>query len=574
MTKKRMSITAQIVLLVLGLSVAAGLIGSVGLYGMKSMYADTLDMQQNEIVPMDHLQDLRHDTQAYQAELFMMLNSPLAQRNEFKAELQKIAKGMQDNLNTLKTEVLLNEEKQKLNQFITVWQNYLSVADQAITDIPDMQQAAQKQASIIKQLDTQSVKASTLADELYDLKLNSVLHTRMDNHTALYQRVLHLAIGILIVSIVAALVLGLWLGKGMRKLLYHLIKEAEEIAEGKIRIGSLNKIKAFNREGEELQGALQKMNETLHTMVNKIQGTSGELSEIAGNVRDGMDQSARAAEQVAISAGEIAQGAVEQVEEIRTNQKYLEAMLEQVNLAGEKSAHVNQAALHSSELARSGQATLDLTLNQMQEIEVRVDELNEMVNEVESQSKSIASTVQIIGDIAQQTNLLALNAAIEAARAGENGKGFAVVAEEVRKLAEQVKGSLTGIEGSVDKMQLTAQHVNNSMKRSRESVKQGSQYLDEIAVQFGSILTAVEESADLSQDIKQFVKEVEKSSQVIMSSMKIIAERSEETSNQTQTTAASAEEQNASIEEMRAIAETLAGYADQLKVLIGRFSIS
>lgn len=574
MAKKRMSITGQIVLLILSLSLAAGLIGSVSLYGMKSMFADTIDMQQNEIVPMDHLQDLRHDTQAYQAELFMMLNSPLAQQKEFRTELQAIAKRVQDNITTLKTEMLSSEENQKLSQFTSVWHDYLLIADQVVTDVPDPQQVAQEQALLINQLDAQSAKASTLADELYDLKLNSVLHTRMDNHTALYQRVLRLAIGILIVSIIGALILGLWLGRGMRKLLRHLLKEAEDIADGKIKNGSLNQLKAFNREGEELQDALQQMNESLHTMIQKVQGTSGELAEIAGSVRDGMEQSTRAAEQVAIAAGQIAQGTVEQVEEIKTNQSYIGTMLEQVNLAGEKSAYVSQAALRSSELARSGQGTLNLTLHQMQEIEDRVDELNKMVNEVESQSKSIASTVQIIDDIAQQTNLLALNAAIEAARAGENGRGFAVVAEEVRKLAEQVKGGLTEIKGSVARMQSTAQQVNFSMDRSRESVKQGSQYLDEIASQFESILTAVEESANLSQDIEQFVREVEKSSQAIQSGMEKIAERSEDTATQTQSTAASAEEQNASVEEMRAIAETLAGYALQLKELTGRFDIS
>lgn len=572
MAKKQMSITGQIVLLVLALSLAAGMTGGVGLYGMKRMYTDVLDIQQNEIIPMDHLQDLRHDTQAYQAELFMLITSPPAQRNEYRSELQTIAKRMQDNLTTLQTQMHLIEEKQKLDQFSSTWQTYITTSNQFIT-ATDIQPVIQEQSLTTNQLDTLSTKASTLADQLYDFKLNSVLHTRMDNYAAIYHGVLRLAIGILVVSIIGALTLGLWLGQGMRKLLRYLVKEAEEIADGKIKTGKLDQIKAFNREGEELQTALQKMNESLYSMVHEIQQTSGELAEIAGNVREGMEQSTRAAEQVAVAAGQIAQGTVDQVDEIKSNQGYVGAMLEQVNRAGEKSAHVSQAALRSSELARSGQGTLDLTLTQMQEIENRVEELNEMVEEVEIQSKSITSTVQIIGDIAQQTNLLALNAAIEAARAGENGRGFAVVADEVRKLAVQVQGSLTEIEGSINKMQMSTQHVNQSMERSMKSVRLGSQYLDEISSQFGAILTAVEESANLSQDIEQFVREVEMSSEAIMSSMKKIAIRSEDAAAQTQTTAASAEEQNASIEEMRAISETLAGYAEQLKELTGRFEI-
>lgn len=65
-----------------------------------------------------------------------------------------------------------------------------------------------------------------------------------------------------------------------------------------------------------------------------------------------------------------------------------------------------------------------------------------------AESKSVEQISALSTSILQitsQTNLLALNAAIEAARAGEAGKGFAVVAEEIRKLAESSKVTVTEI---------------------------------------------------------------------------------------------------------------------------------
>lgn len=68
---------------------------------------------------------------------------------------------------------------------------------------------------------------------------------------------------------------------------------------------------------------------------------------------------------------------------------------------------------------------------------------------LKEKTKQVQSIIDIITGISEQTNLLALNAAIEAARAGEAGKGFSVVAEEVRKLAEQSKGSTEEIEAII-----------------------------------------------------------------------------------------------------------------------------
>lgn len=155
---------------------------------------------------------------------------------------------------------------------------------------------------------------------------------------------------------------------------------------------------------------------------------SQELSHIAANLSDTVDQQAQ-------------------------------IVIESENLTNEVAQNLDlteEMAIHTTE-------TIEATRNLMVQF---VGDLNHagatIVGESEKQRQladrmqalagnagKIRDVLEIISDIADQTNLLALNASIEAARAGELGRGFAVVADEVRQLAAKTQSSLTQINTSV-----------------------------------------------------------------------------------------------------------------------------
>ncbi|MDP4144711.1 MAG: methyl-accepting chemotaxis protein [Bacillota bacterium] len=93
--------------------------------------------------------------------------------------------------------------------------------------------------------------------------------------------------------------------------------------------------------------------------------------------------------------------------------------------------------------------------------------VNERLVEAIEKSQAInriTDTLNTVVQISAQTNVLALNASIEAARAGEHGAGFAVVAEQVRKLAQESKNAVLGIQDEVDIIVSSVESLVSSSK--------------------------------------------------------------------------------------------------------------
>ena len=151
--------------------------------------------------------------------------------------------------------------------------------------------------------------------------------------------------------------------------------------------------------------------------------------------------------------------------------------------------------------------------------------VNELLNSVLAQSKSLQDTNMVIANISSQTNLLSMNAMIESAHAGEAGKGFAVVAEEIRKLADT---SATQSKSISENLKLIAQNIQKVVesadlsKASFEVVSDKSNNTSELVY---SIKKATEEQSEGSKHLLETLSTMNNISVSVQRSSKKIGDR-------------------------------------------------
>jgi methyl-accepting chemotaxis protein len=331
---------------------------------------------------------------------------------------------------------------------------------------------------------------------------------------AIYSRSRTQMIALCVIGIVAAVGLGLWIGRLIGGPLSRAVKVLEAVAG-----------RDFTQRLEvDSRDEVGQMATALNQAVAGVQRALTEVRDVADSV-------ATAAQQLSSSAEDIAGGAQEQASSLEETAANLEEITATVKQNAENAQQASQLGAGARETAEKGGAVVGDAVGAM--------------GEINKASKRIADIITTIDEIAFQTNLLALNAAVEAARAGEQGRGFAVVAAEVRNLAQRsataAREIKSLIQDSVRKVEGGTALVNQSGTRLQEIVQSVKRVTDLVAEMASA-------SREQSSGIDQVNKAVSQMDQVTQAN-------------------------SAQTEELSSTAETMNQQADQLRKLVAQFRL-
>ena len=329
-------------------------------------------------------------------------------------------------------------------------------------------------------------------------------------------------------AIIIGILLSFFFTRIISKPILEMVRSANSFAEGDFSVPV--KVKTKDEIGM-LALALNKMQKNFIEVIQKLNQSSGQLTDAARRLSEQARHTSSGATETAAGMNEMAISA----DKMTTN----------IN-------DVSNRAMLASEHAGKGAQGIGLINEQMGEISAMSLQAGADVESLGVSINKIVQFVEVINNIAEQTNLLALNAAIEAARAGESGKGFAVVAEEIRKLAEQSAQSAGEVRSLIDEIEGQSKLAVRAMREGGEKVKQGSNIVLGVGENFAQIINAV-------QELSGQVQKITASAQHVFAAV--------------QNTAGTAEEQTAAMEEVHNASDKLNNLSQDLNQLVLNFKV-
>lgn len=283
------------------------------------------------------------------------------------------------------------------------------------------------------------------------------------------------------------------------------------------------------------------------------------LRNVLSNVSDTSSHLFSSVEQLTVVTQETEQSMDQQLNQINMVATAMNEMAATAHEVANSASSTAEAAGNANHEAQDGKAVVNKTMDMINLLAEDVEQAADVLHELESNTESIGTILDVIRGIAEQTNLLALNAAIEAARAGEQGRGFAVVADEVRTLASRTQQSTQEIDEMISRLQASASKAVSSMETGRNRANETVTQVAEAGVKLDAITQAVVSISDLSSHIASAATEQSAVAEDINKNISIINDASSMTTQNTRHISTASNE--------------LAGLATRMNEIVGQFKL-
>ena len=299
-----------------------------------------------------------------------------------------------------------------------------------------------------------------------------------------------LALGFSAVLLLAGGVTSYLAGGAIARPIERMVQATEAVASGDLT----RRIEVQSRdEVGLLADRFQLMVERLRTIPTALKGSKDELTPAVDSLTE-LTRSLTAAMQK--QASSLAEASTTMQEIKHTS-----------SLAASKADMVLQVATRADEFSGAGQASVEGSLQGLQEIRSQIENIVGRISDLADRTLQVGEIIESVKDLADQSNVLALNAAIEAAKAGEFGKGFAVVAREIRTLADQSIESTRRIREILSEIQTAIRATVSITEEGKKKMEQSMAQIHASGENLREMTAIVHESSQAARQIAASVSQ-------------------------------------------------------------------
>ncbi|MCK1996972.1 methyl-accepting chemotaxis protein [Psychrobacillus psychrodurans] len=485
------------------------------------------------------------------------LNISESNKNDIEVDLAS-TKSINDQL----TPSLTTTDQKQLNTSIAKkYEEILNYSNQAISE------------QNLAEIKRQSTRTKGLINDVIRLKRNitaeySIMQSNLQNKI---DGIIYISIILIVLLLVGSITLVIFFTNRIVRPIRDITKNAEEIANGNLAV-DIVQVKTRD-EVATLQKSFEQMTLNLREVITHVSDSSSQVAASAEELMASADETMKGTELISTSIQQVSEGAEHQTNMAKESARSAEESSNAITLIAEKAKDTMEITIATNEKTMQGSAFVQDTVAQMKLINDAVLETDQALVTLNERSKEIVHILKLITDIADQTNLLALNAAIEAARAGEAGKGFAVVADEVRKLSEQTRKSVSDISDIATEIEKDTKQTVTSINGVKEKVDSGLTIAHHTEETFQDILTSVGQVKEQVGDISSITNNIHNIVKDVATHANNMSTVASDTFDSSSSVAAASEEQLASMEEVSAAAVSLANLAEDLQVRVSKFNI-
>ena len=508
-----MLISRKIWLLVTIAMVTCAAVSSFGLYGLKRVNSNVVEIANNSVPAVLLVSEMRTSYLAMIPLVYSRATTADAAKGEgLDKEISTNTESLLKQINDYSARTTDEAEKKALDEAKLGIVSFVTKIRQvdSLAKIGEPQMALDVVQKDIAPLHQRLSEAFNTLVKINTERVNSVAASAEST----FARTLGITIGVAIIGLAVIGVMGFMFGRAITGPLGSMQRAITRTAN-ELDFTDTFKVRSNDEIGRTLQ-AYNDLLAKLRASFGEIQAASARMASITAEVNS--------------TSQEISENSQAQNDASSDMAAAIEELTVSISMVASQAQDASRHTQKSRDTADHGAEVILTTVQGIQTISESVRQTSTRIDALRNDSERISSVANIIKEIAEQTNLLALNAAIEAARAGEQGRGFAVVADEVRKLAERTSKSTQEISTLLAQMQGSARQAVDSMSAAVREVDLGvanaqlaGKSIQEIKEGSGTVVSAVE-------DISEAVREQSAATTAISQRIEQIAQMTERNS--------------------------------------------